>query len=155
MPPQVQATSTTIVDTVLNATEVIILEPLKGECAEYPYPTEVLLSTSATAPTPSAAACPDDSCSGKVIKAAQNIIDIINKVTLLSQSLQSTAKRLGTPAVKRDTAAAQVPFLDIVKGFDNIALQLTITLPRITYSPILPPGCDTDTVVIACTYISA
>lgn len=158
-PPQAELGSTTIFDTALNATEVVVFKPLRGDCAEFPIPpapepapvpATTTTTSSASSPTPTAAKCPDDnSCTGTVIKAAQTAIDFLNNITLLSQQLQSVVKQLGGPASKRDGAIAQVGFPDVVRGFENIIQTILTSLPRFTFASPLPPGCDTDTVVIA------
>ncbi|KAF2114065.1 hypothetical protein BDV96DRAFT_647551 [Lophiotrema nucula] len=154
LPPQASATGTTIVDPGTNATEILTCIPLQGDCADFPFPpapTETASSglTGVPSPTPTPDACPSNGCSAKVIKTAQTIIDLLNKVTLLSQTLQIPAKLVGASASKRDDAAIQSPIDDIAKGLRGISVEITVALPRIAYLPPIPPGCDSDTVVIA------
>ncbi|KAF2015590.1 hypothetical protein BU24DRAFT_450276 [Aaosphaeria arxii CBS 175.79] len=158
-PPQADPTSTTIIDPASNATEVIIITRLQGECASFPLPeptpTPPKLTGNPTGgaptgtPTPSAEACPENGCQAKVIRAAQSVIDAINKVTLLSQDLQAAARKIGDPVSKRDLAAAQAPFDDVARGLRGISVTLSVSLPRLTVLPPFPPGCDTDAIVIA------
>ncbi|KAF2004339.1 hypothetical protein P154DRAFT_409483, partial [Amniculicola lignicola CBS 123094] len=78
------------------------------------------------------------------------VISLINKVTLISQNLQAAAKLIGGPgSVKRDTEAALAPADVLVKGLRDITFTLSISFPRISVLSPLPPGCDSDTVVIA------
>ncbi|KAF2264176.1 hypothetical protein CC78DRAFT_464033, partial [Lojkania enalia] len=88
-------------------------------------------------------------CSGKVIKTAQIVIDAINQVTLLSQGLQSAAKRIGESISKRDTGATNTILDDVAIGLTDISVTLTVLGPRIAFLPPFPPGCDTDAIVIA------
>lgn len=99
---------------------------------------------------PSPDICPEKGCSGGVVKAATIVIDAINKVTLLSQNLQSAAKRIGTSGtMKRDNSIAQTPIDDVALGLNNIAVTLTTASPRFLFLSPFPQGCDTDTIVIA------
>ncbi|KAF1957963.1 hypothetical protein CC80DRAFT_395547, partial [Byssothecium circinans] len=82
------------------------------------------------------------------------IIDVINQVSLISQNLQNPAKKVGEkPDLKRDEDGLEIqmagPIDDVAKGLNRIANFLATSLPRIAFLPPLPPGCDSDTVVIA------
>jgi hypothetical protein len=49
----------------------------------------------------------------------------------------------------RAPAGLEDGFRQIAAGLRDIARTLTLSLPRITFLPAFPPGCDTDTIVIA------
>lgn len=153
LPPQAEATSTTYFDKASNATEVILLPTLPGDCLDYPFPTQTSPTTGTESPTPSAEACPEKGCSGQVVKSGKLIIDAINQVTFLSQNLQSSAKLIGGDKVgKRDeteTAIALGPIDDVARGLTNIATTLSSAAPKFVFLPPLPPDCNSDTVVIA------
>lgn len=165
VPPQALATSATFVDPATNATEVVFIQPLGGTCAEFLFPTSSVTNTvsgNAVAPpdpTSTTGPCPDEEqflCSGIIVKSAEKVQDILNGVTLASQSLQIIAKSLEiTPVRKRGeliqrNAAIANTFSEILTGLREIFSSLDKALPIITYTPVLPPGCDTDAVVVAC-----
>jgi hypothetical protein len=150
VPPQAEPTTTTIIDTVANETEVIIVTTLPGECGEYPVPEPP--SPTGANPSPTPDVCPANGCSGQLVRGATLLIDAINKVSLQSQTLQSAAKRVGDPstsAQESEVEFAQGIIADVARGLNNIALTLATSIPRFAFLPPLPPGCDTDTVVIA------
>jgi hypothetical protein len=79
-----------------------------------------------------------------------NVIEVINGGILLSQALQYTARRLGEGQVQGNAAAAQLPFKNILKGLQQLKIVLEQSLPRVTFGPVFPGGCDTDAVTVAC-----
>lgn len=128
------------------------MTPLPGTCGELPFPsdTPTPTGTDSATPTPTPDICPEGGCSGEVVRNAQIIINAINKVTLLSQSLQSAAKQIGaSPFGKRDGAIAQSPITDVAAGLRNIAATLSFSAQVFLPLPPLPPGCSSDTVIIA------
>ena len=128
---------------------------LPGTCADYPIPEPPSTGTESGGPEPTPTnVCPEKGCSGQLVKGATLVINAINQVSLLSQNLQSAAKLVGQkPALKRDSTDLDIqtagPIETVAKGLERITEVLTTSLPRITFLPPLPPGCDSDTVVIA------
>jgi hypothetical protein len=149
VPPQVDATTSTFTDPQLNATEVIVIEPLPGSCEPF-SPDVTVTSSNGPAPTDGSGSpdvCALEGCSKIVNQAAGKIIDALNKVTALSQNLQSAAKRIG---LKRDTALeARDPLSDLLTGLRRVPPLLTSIVPYVQNSPPIPPGCDSDTIVVA------
>ncbi|ETS73477.1 hypothetical protein PFICI_14423 [Pestalotiopsis fici W106-1] len=152
VPPQASAQSSTFVNYQLNATEVIIITPLEGTCAPFLPPETASGSEPASEPTgqPESGnpdACPLEGCSKLVNQGARKIIDALNQVTILSQSLQAAAKQIG---LKRDNKlVARYPLGDLLRGLRNVPTLLTSIIPYVQNTPAIPPGCDSDTVVVA------
>ncbi|KAM0811833.1 hypothetical protein AB5N19_12189 [Seiridium cardinale] len=104
-PLRYEAASSTFVDPKLNATRVIVVNPLPGTCEPFVSLFTATDTAAGSLPTdgpegegegPDPGVCPLEGCSQVVNKAAQKIIDALGK-----------------------------------------------------FSPIIPPGCDSDTVVVA------
>ncbi|KAL1392040.1 hypothetical protein HDK64DRAFT_334961 [Phyllosticta capitalensis] len=158
LPPQASAATTTIVNTSLNATQIVIATPLEGSCQPFDIPATGTTTSSGSAAT---SACPLKGCAAGVGKAAESVIEAINKVTLISENLQSSAKQLfsndvGAEVRQTEHGALQVrapasPLTDILSGLRSVTTTLTISVPRIAVLNPFPPGCDTDAIVVALT----
>ncbi|KAK6071980.1 hypothetical protein SCUP234_09469 [Seiridium cupressi] len=149
LPPQAEAASSTFVDPKLNATQVIVVNPLPGTCEPFGSLSTATDTAAGSMPTdaPDPGVCPLEGCSQVVNKAAQKIIDALGKVTLISQSLQNAAKQIG---LKRDNdLEARDALTDLLRGLRQVPPALTVIIPYVQFSPIIPPGCDSDTVVVA------
>jgi len=150
VPPQAKLTTTSIIDTVANQTEVIVITPLPGICGEYPFPHPP--SPTGADPTPTPEVCPTKGCSDDLDRGATIVIEAINRASLQSQFLQNAAERIDDPPASDeefDTGLAQGVIADVARGLNNIAEALTTSIPRFAFLPAFLPGCDTDTVVFA------
>ncbi|KAK7524453.1 hypothetical protein IWZ03DRAFT_367178 [Phyllosticta citriasiana] len=155
LPPQADPTSSTFINTSLNATQVIIATPLGGTCEPFALPTGTTTGPDSSATS----ACPLKGCAAGASKAGQSVIEAINKVTLLSENLQSSAKQLFADSANAngrrselgplDARAPLAPLTDVLNGLRQVVSTLTPAIPRITVLPPFPPGCDTDAIVIA------
>ncbi|EOD47577.1 hypothetical protein UCRNP2_5693 [Neofusicoccum parvum UCRNP2] len=159
IPPQASATSSTFIDEALSATEVVQLVPLQGSCAPFDFSTSSAFTdlsqftatgTSGGATPTASGDCPLGTVASAVNGAAQEVIDAINQVTLLSQNLQAAAKQIGTGF---GTSA----ILKVVNGLSSIVSTLTTVIPRISSLPPFvkrqdepsPTDDATDAIVIA------
>ncbi|KAL1604868.1 hypothetical protein SLS60_004408 [Paraconiothyrium brasiliense] len=160
VPPQADPTTVTYYDTPpSNATEVIIIEPLPGNCGPFVTPTDLAPPASTTdafaSPSNTASACPTKGCSGAIVRTAETVINAINQVTQLSMNLQTAAKKIGaSPIQPRDgtdasTALFDNPILDVSIGLTRIVTTVQIALPSFNTFPAFPPGCSSDTIVLA------
>ncbi|KAI4593950.1 hypothetical protein KJ359_008738 [Pestalotiopsis sp. 9143b] len=151
VPAQASAQSSTFVNYQLNATEVIIITPLVGTCQAFVPSQTATGSESGAEPSTGPSGNPDvcalEGCSKVVNQGAKKIIDALNGVTILSQSLQNAAKQLG---FKRDAQVVSRSVLgDLLQGLRQVPALLTGVIPYIQNTPALPPGCDSDTIVVA------
>jgi hypothetical protein len=159
VPPQADPTTVTYYDTYpSNDTEVVIIEPLPGDCGPFITPTGAAPNPSgtdtSTAPSNTAAACPTKGCSGAVLRTADTIINAINQVTQLSFALQAAAKNIGKPFAPRNDATADAqlfgsPIADVALGLSRITLTVQTALPSFITFPPFPPSCSADTIVLA------
>ncbi|KAF2439021.1 hypothetical protein P171DRAFT_129647 [Karstenula rhodostoma CBS 690.94] len=158
VPPQAEPTTVTFYDYLpSNATEVIIIEPLPGNCGPIITPTSAFTPTGTeTSPEPSnpAAVCPTKGCSGAVTRAADTVINAINEVTLLSFRLQSAARKIGAGFFPRDDVSANAelfggPITDVALGLTRIVETVQTALPTFITFPPFPPSCSSDTIVLA------
>ncbi len=98
-------------------------------------------------PTATTGVCPLQGCSAGVSNAAQGVISLINQVTLASENLQQYARQIGS---KKRTLAARVSGItQVINGLRTIVVNLGTIVARITVLPPFPPGCDSDTIVVA------
>lgn len=158
-PPQADPTTVTIYDDYpSNATEVIIVEPLPGNCGPFITPSGDLSPTStdtSTSPSNTAAACPTKGCSGAVLRTAETVIDAINEVTQISFALQSAARKIGAGIFPRDenmngdTDFLENPITDISIGLTRITVSVQTALPSFITFPPFPQSCSSDTIVLA------
>lgn len=173
--PQAEPTTVTIYDEPpSNATEVIVIQPLPGVCGTFITPTTATSESTATS-TAIARACPDKGCSEAVSRAAETIIDAINSVTQLSQQLQDAARRIGSSAglsrlpstmttslstrptlfpvgdeLDADTSfLPTTPITEVSIGLGRIVVTINIAFPTFSSFPVFPPGCDSETIVLA------
>ncbi|KAK0609650.1 hypothetical protein DIS24_g12278 [Lasiodiplodia hormozganensis] len=169
LPAQASPSTTTIVNAEESATQVLVAQPLEGSCQDFPpsAPASITdisqLTATGTDGTPTAtdSACPLGTLASTVSGAAEDVIDAINKVTLLSQNLQAAAKQIGGSASKHrrntdvdsttDIEARQfnTPIIQVASGLRDVVTTLTISIPRITVLPPFDPGDASDAVVIA------
>ncbi|OTA99973.1 hypothetical protein M426DRAFT_15944 [Hypoxylon sp. CI-4A] len=149
LPPQASAATSTYVDFESNLTEVVIATPLPGTCADISLPAD---ATATVNPSPSSSSsvndCPLEGCSAGVDKAAQGVIDIINTVAIASQNLQAAAKQIGSRRA-RGVEPRFNALTDIVPPLKDIAATITYGLPTIAALSPFPPGCNSDTIVVA------
>lgn len=143
VPPQVTPQSSTFVNYQLNATEVIEIIPLEGTCAPF-APSETATGSEPAGSEPTGGpdsgnpedACPLEGCSKLVNQGARKIIDALNQVTILSQTLQAAARSIG---LKRDTntrLVARASLTDLLQGLRSVPPSLTLLIPYIQY--VLP-----------------
>ncbi|KAF9630095.1 hypothetical protein BFW01_g276 [Lasiodiplodia theobromae] len=171
LPAQASPSTTTIVNAEESATQVLVAQPLEGSCQDFPPSaaasiTDISqLTATGTDGTPTAtdSACPLGTLASTVSGAAEDVIDAINKVTLLSQNLQAAAKQIGGSASKHrrtpntddssttDLEARQfnTPIIQVASGLRDVVTTLTISIPRITVLPPFDPGDASDAIVIA------
>ncbi|KAF4539658.1 uncharacterized protein LTHEOB_10047 [Lasiodiplodia theobromae] len=169
LPAQASPSTTTIVNAEESATQVLVAQPLEGSCQDFPpsAPASITdisqLTATGTDGTPTAtdSACPLGTLASAVSGAAEDVIDAINKVTLLSQNLQAAAKQIGGSASKHrrntddssttDLEARQfnTPIIQVASGLRDVVTTLTISIPRITVLPPFDPGDASDAIVIA------
>ncbi|KAB2569120.1 hypothetical protein DBV05_g12203 [Lasiodiplodia theobromae] len=179
LPAQASPSTTTIVNAEESATQVLVAQPLEGSCQDFPPSaaasiTDISqLTATGTDGTPTAtgtdgtptatdSACPLGTLASAVSGAAEDVIDAINKVTLLSQNLQAAAKQIGGSASKHrrntdvdssttDLEARQfnTPIIQVASGLRDVVTTLTISIPRITVLPPFDPGDASDAIVIA------
>ncbi|GME33089.1 uncharacterized protein LTHEOB_8340 [Neofusicoccum parvum] len=158
IPPQASATSSTFIDEALSATEVVQLVPLQGSCAPFDFSTSSAFTdlsqftatgTSGGATPTASGDCPLGTVASAVSGAAQEVIDAINEVTILSQNLQAAAKQIGAGF---GTSAV----LQTANGLSSVVSKLTTTIPRISVLPPFvkrqdptPADDATDAIVIA------
>lgn len=152
VPPQVSGITTTFVDNESNLTEVVIASPLPGTCAALSLPADATatVDTSAEGPTPTGnrGVCPLEGCSEGVDNAAQTVIGLINEVAIASQKLQVAAKQIGLRRARGLEPRFSI-LSDIVTPLKDIAATLTFGLPTLAALAPFPPGCDSDTIVVA------
>ncbi|KAI1136850.1 hypothetical protein F5Y05DRAFT_88763 [Hypoxylon sp. FL0543] len=150
VPPQASGITTAFVDSESNLTQVIIASPLPGTCADLSLPAEATSTVSAAGPSSSgnAGVCPLEGCSEGVDQAAQTVISLINEVAIASQTLQDAAKQIGSKKARGLEPRLSI-FTDIVTPLKNIAATLTFGLPSLAILSPFPPGCDSDTIVVA------
>ncbi|KAI2605308.1 uncharacterized protein GGS25DRAFT_524826 [Hypoxylon fragiforme] len=147
LPPQASEATSTFVDLENNLTEVVIASPLPGSCADISLPADAT-GTVNPSPSSSAEACPLKGCSAGVDKSAQLVINLINEVAIASQELQAAAKKIGTRKARGLEPRLNI-LTDIVPPLQNIVATLTLGLPTIAVLSPFPPGCDSDTIVVA------
>ncbi|KAI1851272.1 hypothetical protein JX266_003347 [Neoarthrinium moseri] len=146
IPPQASPTSSTFINTQLNATEVIILATLPGSCEPYLPPSTSTSGAPSSTGGPDPGICDLQGCSKIVNDVAQEIIDALNQVTVLSQQLQDAAKSIG---LKRSSEIQSRALTDLLDGLRRVPLLLTSVLPVIQFASPIPEGCDSDTIVVA------
>ncbi|KAI0150146.1 hypothetical protein GGR57DRAFT_198865 [Xylariaceae sp. FL1272] len=165
LPPQASGATSTYFDTAGNLTEVVIAKPLPGTCADLELPADATATIEPDAASPSgspnstAGECPLQGCSAGIDEAAQTVIDVIDTVAFASQNLASLAKQIGSgsfsPFGARDDdngkqldTRAPGPF-DLLPPLRGISATLVVKLPAIRAIPPFPPGCNSDTIVVA------
>ncbi|KAK7734665.1 hypothetical protein SLS57_000363 [Botryosphaeria dothidea] len=172
LPPQASATSATFFDDSSDI-EVIIATPLQGSCAPFSVSASTTftdisqLTATGSDGTPTAtdsANCPLGTLAATVDKAAQEVIDAINKVTLISQNLQAAAKQIGANSQKKRSGSSDLairqfnkPIIQVVSGLRDVVVALTTAIPRISVLPPFAaaddndpdPGDASDAIVIA------
>ncbi|KAI1415539.1 hypothetical protein F5Y13DRAFT_145724 [Hypoxylon sp. FL1857] len=152
VPPQVSGITTSFVDSDSNLTQVIIASPLPGTCAALSLPADATDTVVASATGPnspsSTGVCPLEGCSEGVDEAAQTVIGLINEVAIASQKLQNAAKLIGSRRARGLEPRFSI-LSDIVTPLKDIAATLTFGLPTLAVLAPFPPGCDSDTIVVA------
>ncbi|KAJ4355438.1 uncharacterized protein N0V89_003454 [Didymosphaeria variabile] len=161
VPPQADPTTVTYYDTPpSNATEVIIIEPLPGNCGPFITPTGLTPGASTTSasasPSNTAGVCPTKGCSGAILRTAETVINALNAVTQASMNLQRAAKKIGAPPVSPLTPHSDAstelfsnPISDVAIGLSRIVISVQTALPSFNTFPAFPPGCSSDTIVLA------
>lgn len=142
-------------------TQVIIGSPLPGSCAPLSLPADATstVETGTASPTPTGGpnACPLKGCSKGVNAAAQKIITTLDEVTIVSQRLQAAAKRLDS-FFATDQKAKRFgfnPVSDVVVPLRDIVATLGRALGGLSKRQdddkptVFPPGCSSDTIVVA------
>ncbi|KAL5376806.1 hypothetical protein DPSP01_010217 [Paraphaeosphaeria sporulosa] len=160
VPPQANPTTATFYDyPPNNDTEVVIVEPLPGNCGPFITPTNAFAPTgteSSAEPSNTAAACPTKGCSGAVLRAAETVINAINDVTQISFALQTGARKIGAGIFGRDDVSVNAdvdlfsnPITDVALGLTRITTTVQTALPTFITFPPFPPSCSSDTIVLA------
>ncbi|KAI0834315.1 hypothetical protein F5Y06DRAFT_157158 [Hypoxylon sp. FL0890] len=152
VPPQASGVTTAFVDSDSNLTQVVIASPLPGTCADLSLPADATATvvTSSAGPSSSGNAgdCPLEGCSELVDQSAQTVINLINEVAIASQNLQAAAKQIGSKRARGLEPRFNV-YSDIVTPLKDIAATLSFGLPTLAILAPFPPGCDSDTIVVA------
>lgn len=158
VPPQADPTTVTFYDyPPSNATEVVIIEPLPGNCGPFITPTTPFAPTgteTSAEPSNTAAVCPTKGCSGAVLRTAETVINTINEVTQLSFALQNAARKIGAGIFPRDEVSANAdffsnPITDVALGLTRITVTVQTALPTFITFPPFPPSCSSDTIILA------
>lgn len=177
VPPQADPTTVTYTDyPPSNATEVVVIEPLPGNCGAFFGPSTseevsgTASSTGAAEPSSTADVCPKKGCSGAILRAADTIINTINELTQVSMNLQTAAKKIGaspfgetnnknglstSPSPSTGEIGAEgalfprSPILDVSLGLGRITITIQNALPTFITFPPFPPSCSSDTIVLA------
>ncbi|KAL7621127.1 hypothetical protein AAE478_008441 [Parahypoxylon ruwenzoriense] len=152
LPPQASPATSTFTDSESNLTEVVIATPLPGTCADLSLPADATATVNPNPAGPSSTGspgvCPLEGCSAGVDESAQRLISLINEVAIASQNLQAAAKLIGTKKA-RGLEPRFNPLTAVVTPLNDIVATLTFGLPTIKSLPPFPPGCDSDTIVVA------
>ncbi|KAF9736582.1 hypothetical protein PMIN06_012507 [Paraphaeosphaeria minitans] len=160
VPPQADPTTVTFYDyPPSNATEVVIIEPLPGNCGPFIKPTPTFTPTgteTSAEPSNTVASCPTKGCSGAVIRAADTVINAINEVTQISFALQSAARKIGAGIFPREDVSVngatdlfRSPITDVALGLVRITTTVQTALPTFITFPPFPPSCSSDTIILA------
>ncbi|KAI2622451.1 hypothetical protein GGR54DRAFT_64564 [Hypoxylon sp. NC1633] len=147
LPPQASPQTTTIIDSESNVTQVFVATPLPGTCADFALPSDATATVEPSA-TSSASVCPLEGCSAGVDQAAQSIISLINGVAIASQKLQNAVRQIGTKKTRGLEPRVSI-YADIITPLRDIASTLSFGLPAIQVLAPFPPGCNSDTIVVA------